>query len=147
MECVNIGRNAFRGFLIFKLELHMADLLYKSEVYDIVGVCMEVYNNLGYGFLEIVYKDAMEMEFGERKMRFTREDEFKIYYKGNKLHRSFFSDFTLHGCIIVEVKANADGIPEGCVSQTLNYLKASGNKLGLVINFGKKRLEYKRIVF
>ena len=108
---------------------------------------MDVYNTLGYGFLEIVYKDAMEIEFIENEMEHLREQEFPIIYKGRKLKRTFFADFMMLGKIIVEVKANADGIPEDTIAQTINYLKASANRVGLIINFGKRKLEYKRVIF
>jgi len=124
----------------------MTDLLYKDEVYDIIGTCMTVYNSLGYGFLEIVYKDAMEIEFSENNMANIREKEFPILYKGNRLRRTFFTDFLLFEKIVVEVKTNADGITEDAVAQTFNYLKASGNKVGLIINFGKRKLAYKRLI-
>lgn len=125
----------------------MEQLIYKTEVYNIIGACMEVYNTLGYGFLEIVYKDAMEIEFVEREMRYNREEELPINYKGKKMMRSFFADFILFDNVIVEVKANADGISDDAIAQTLNYLKAAGTRLGVIINFGKRKLEYKRIVF
>jgi GxxExxY protein len=125
----------------------MTNLLYREEVYSIVGICMEVYNSLGYGFLEVVYKDAIEMEFIEKEMEHVREKEFPILYKGTKLKRTFFTDFAMYDKIILEVKTNADGISEDAVAQTINYLKASRNKVGLIINFGKRRLEYKRLIF
>ena len=125
----------------------MTDLLYKDEVYEIVGICMAVYNELGYGFLEIVYKDAMEIEFIENEMDHVREREFPILYKGKKLKRTFFSDFSAFEKIIVEVKTNAEGISEDTIAQTLNYLKASEYRVGLIINFGKRKLEYKRLIF
>lgn len=108
---------------------------------------MSVYNMLGYGFLEIIYKDAMEIEFSDKEMEFQREKEFLVFYRGTKLNRAFFADFYLFDTIIVEVKANADGIPDEAVAQTINYLKASGNRLGVIVNFGKSKLEYKRIIF
>ena len=125
----------------------MAEFIHKSETYQIIGVCMEVYNTLGYGFLEIVYKDAMEFEFTEREMKFRREDEHSINYKGIILKHNFFTDFTLFDEVIIEVKANKDGITDDTIAQTLNYLKASGIKLALIINFGKTSLEYKRLVY
>lgn len=125
----------------------MTDLLYKDEVYEIVGICMAVYNELGYGFLEIVYKDAMEIEFIENEMGHVREHEFPILYKGKKLKRTFFSDFSAFEKIIVAVKTNTDGISEDTIAQTLNYLKVSEYRVGLIINFGKRKLEYKRLVF
>ena len=125
----------------------MTGLLYKEEVYGIVGICMDVYNSLGFGFLEVVYKDAMEMEFLEKEIQHQREQEFPILYKGKKLKRTYFADFTVFEKIIVEVKANAEGLADEVISQTINYLKASGNRVGLIINFGKRKLEYKRVVF
>lgn len=122
-------------------------IIYESEVYQIIGICMEIYNTLGYGFLEIVYKDAMELEFIERNMSHIREGQHVIKYKDKLLNRKFITDFTLLESIIVEVKANNDGITEDAIAQTLNYLKASGIKLGLIINFGKTALQYKRLVY
>lgn len=125
----------------------MAEFIQKSETYQIIGVCMEVYNTLGYGFLEVVYKDAMEIEFLQRNLNYRREDEHTINYKGSILKHRFFADFTLQDSIIVEVKANKDGINDEIIAQTLNYLKASGLRLALIINFGKTSLEYKRLVY
>jgi GxxExxY protein len=125
----------------------MTDLLYKDEVYEIIGVCMAVYNELGYGFLEIVYKDAMEIEFIENEMSHQRETEFPVIYKNHRFKRTFFADFTLFEKIIVEVKSNPEGINEDTIAQTLNYLKVSGYRVGLIINFGKRKLEYKRLIF
>lgn len=125
----------------------MVTLLFKKEVYDIVGICMDVYNNLGYGFLEVVYKDAMEIEFIEKEIKHHREKEFSILYKGRKLKRIFNTDFLVFDKIIIEVKAKADGIQEEAFAQTINYLKASDIHVGLIINFGKRKLEYKRVVF
>jgi GxxExxY protein len=125
----------------------MEQILFKSETYQIVGACMEVYNNLGYDFLEIVYKDAMEIEFLQRDMNYVREDEHSIDYKGTTIKHKFFADYTLYNSIIVEVKVNKDGITAEAIAQTLNYLKASGIRLALIINFGKTSLEYKRLIF
>jgi GxxExxY protein len=125
----------------------MTNLLYKEEVYDIVGICMDVYNNLGFGFLEVVYKDAMEIEFIQKEIVHQREKGFPILYKGRKLKRTFFTDFFLFEKIIVEVKANAEGIQDDALAQTINYLKASGFRVGLIINFSKRKLGYKRVVF
>ena len=111
----------------------MAMLLYKNEVYKIIGACMEVHRTLGFGFLEVIYKDAMELEFIERKIEFTREGEQSVNYKGKILKHKFFSDFSINKNIIIEVKASQDGL--------------SGFRLGVLINFGRTRLEYKRLVF
>lgn len=122
-------------------------LLFKQEAYEIIGCCMDVYNNLGYGFSEIVYKDAMEIEFLEKKTEYQREKEYPVYYKSQQLKRTFYTDFTIADKIVIEVKAHPEGIQEDAVAQTINYLKASGIRLGLIVNFGRKKLDYKRIVF
>ena len=108
---------------------------------------MEVHRTLGFGFLEVIYKDAMALEFTERQINFLREDEHSVNYKGKILKHKFFADFTVSNNIIVEVKANGDGISVDAVAQTLNYLKAAGFRLGLLINFGKSSLQYKRLIF
>lgn len=125
----------------------MASILYKSEVYKIVGACMEVHRTLGFGFLEVINKDAMELEFFERQISFLREEEHSVNYKGKTLKHKFFADFTISNNIIVEVKANKEGLSGDAIAQTLNYLKASGFRLGVLINFGKNSLEYKRLIF
>ncbi len=125
----------------------MENLIYKNEVYEIVGVCMEVYNQLGHGFLEIVYKDAVEIEFLDNQMKYEREKEFAINYKGRTLNRKFNADFFVMDKIILEVKATREGISNEYITQTLNYLKASDCKIALIVNFGKSSLEYKRLVF
>ena len=125
----------------------MSEFLYKSTTYQIIGICMEVYNTLGYGFSEIVYKDAMELEFLEKEINYMREEEQQVNYKGQTLKHSFFSDFTINQNIIIEVKSNKDGITDDAVAQTLNYLKASGLNLALIVNFGKTSLEYKRLIY
>jgi len=124
----------------------MAHLLYKEEVYAIVGYCIEVWKVLGYGFSEIIYKDAMEQEFFDNILPYIREDELSVFYKGKRLKHKFNDDFTLFENIIVEVKSGEDGIIEKTIQQTLNYLKASGCRVGLIVNFGKTGLEYKRLI-
>jgi GxxExxY protein len=102
------------------------NLLFKQEAYEIIGICMEVYNNLGYGFSEVVYKDAIEIEFIEHNKNFCREKEYPVIYKKRSLKRTFNTDFTIADKIVIEVKAYTDGIQEDAVAQTINYLKASG---------------------
>ena len=125
----------------------MTNILFRAEVYKIVGVCLEVYNTLGLGFQEVVYKDAMEIEFRERNIAYVRENTIYVDYKGITLKHSFSADFKLREQIIVEVKVNKDGITDFAIAQTLNYLKASGMKLGLIINFGGTSLDYKRLIY
>lgn len=125
----------------------MGEILYKAEVFKIIGVCLKVYNTLGYGFQEIVYKDAMEIEFIDRDIPYLREPKFSVDYKGILLRHSFNSDFNEFEQIIAEVKVNKEGIADFAIAQTLNYLKASGMKLGLIINFGGTSLDYKRLIY
>lgn len=125
----------------------MTDLIYHNETHDIIGICMEVHKVLGHGFREVVYKDAIEIEAGLRNIAFCREKEYCINYKGHILKRTFNADFVVFDKIILEVKATEGGLADDCISQTLNYLKASGCKVGLIANFGRSRLEYKRLIF
>lgn len=124
----------------------MAEIILKQESYKIIGACMEVHKELGMGFREIVYKDALEMEFKENNIKFSREKQYDIFYKGKKLPRKYFADFVVFDSIILEVKA-AITIVNPFVYQTINYLKTSGMKLGIIVNFGEKSLTYKRVVF
>jgi GxxExxY protein len=124
----------------------MDKLLQESETYKIIGLCMEVHRQLGFGFAEIVYKDALQIEASLKDVQVDREKEYFILYKGRKLNHNYYADFVMFDNVIVEVKASRDGIADEHISQTLNYLKASGCSVGLIINFGKKSLEYKRLV-
>ena len=122
------------------------ELLYKEETFEAIGICMDVHRTLGHGFLEIVYKDAMEFEMVKRSIRFDREKEYKIEYKGIILAHKFYADFVVNSKIILEVKAAEGGIADAQLAQCLNYLKASGCKIGLIVNFGRSRLEYRRLI-
>ena len=124
----------------------MENFLFKNETYKLIGVCMEVQLTLGYGFSEVIYKDAMEMEFIDNKFLHRREDELSVMYKGKKLQHKFFADFICYNQIIIEVKSCDKGITDEHIAQTLNYLRVSGHPVGLIINFGKRRLEYKRLI-
>jgi GxxExxY protein len=108
---------------------------------------MEIHRILGHGFNEIVYKDALVFEAKQLEIQVEREKEYKIQYKQNILPHSFFADFIFYNKIIVEVKAQEGSINNACISQTLNYLKASDCRIGLIINFGKKSLEHQRVIF
>ena len=121
------------------------DLLYKKEVYEIIGACMEVYNELGKGFSEIVYKDALEYEFQLKNIPYEREKALIIKYKEKTLPHSYNADFFVFDKIPLEVKA-IEQLVSGNVKQTLNYLAASKLKIGLLVNFGEDSLKYKRIV-
>lgn len=123
----------------------MTELLYKEESYKIVGICFEVHNNLGAGFLEIVYKDALEYEFKRAGIPFQREVEYEVKYRDIILPHKFYADFVVFDEIILEVKA-INGIVDEHIAQSINYLKVSSNKLALLVNFGELKLQYKRLV-
>lgn len=123
----------------------MTDILYKEESYAIIGKCMEVHNELGAGFLEIVYKDALEYEFRKAGIPYEREKMYEVNYKGVILPHLFYADFVVYDSIILEVKG-VSAITDEFVAQSINYLKVSGNKLALLVNFGELRLNYKRIL-
>lgn len=118
----------------------------KKETYQIIGLCMEVQKTLGFGFSEAVYKDAMQLEFVDDALPHSKETELEVVYKGKTLQHRFFADFICFQNIIVEVKSCDKGITDDHIAQTLNYLRVSGNIVGLIINFGKRRLEYKRLI-
>jgi GxxExxY protein len=121
-------------------------LIYKEESYQIIGKCLEVHNELGYGFLEIVYKDALEILFRQSRIIFEREKEYSVYFKNILLPHKFYADFVIFDKIILEVKATSN-LTDADIAQTINYLKVSNNRLGLLVNFGREKLEHKRLVF
>ena len=123
----------------------MTSLLYKQEAYNIIGVCMEVHKELGKGFSEIVYGDALEIEFKNSGIHFQREVKYNINYKGNTLPHCYVADFIIERNIVLEIKA-IETLTKSHVKQTLNYLAASKIKLGLLVNFGEDSLTYKRII-
>ncbi|MEZ4875640.1 MAG: GxxExxY protein [Flavobacteriaceae bacterium] len=123
----------------------MAELVYKEESYAIVGCLFEVYNNLGSGFSEIVYKDALEYELLRKNIPFQREKEFSVQYKEVILKHKFFADFVIDEKIILEIKT-VENLNDKHLAQCLNYLKVSKLKLALLVNFHKDFLDHQRIV-
>jgi GxxExxY protein len=101
---------------------------------------------LGFGFSEAVYKDAMQVEFIDSNIPNTKEAELKVMFKNQILKHRFFADFICFDNIIVEVKTCDKGITDDYIAQSLNYLRVSDNSVGLIINYGKRRLEYKRLI-
>jgi GxxExxY protein len=124
----------------------MSNLILKEESYELIGICMEVHRELGMGFREIIYKDALEYEFQSKNILYERERGYEILYKSIILPRRYNADFIVYDSIILEVKATSM-IASGFVKQTINYLKASGLKLGIIANFGEKSFVSKRVVF
>jgi GxxExxY protein len=123
----------------------MDDYLHKDESYKIVGILYEVHKNLGKGFSEIVYKDALEYEFNQLNIPFEREKEFAVSYKNTILKHKFYADFVVFDKIILEIKT-VDCFNNSHYNQCLNYLKISKNELAILANFNLISLEYKRIV-
>jgi len=121
------------------------DLLFKEECYKIVGLAMKVHSILGKGFKEVVYKDALELELRKNHIPYEREKRFKIIYEDEILRHRFDADFIAYDSIIIEVKVTPFFHYKD-FEQTLNYLKASKVKLGILINFGEDNLTFKRIV-
>lgn len=119
----------------------------QQETSLIIKTALEIHKILGAGFLEIVYKDAFEYEYGKHLILYEREKEYQIIYKDAILPHRFFADFVVFGKIIVEIKAKEAGIAEEDVAQALNYLKCSGCKIGLILNFGKMKLDIRRVIF
>jgi len=124
----------------------MAELIFKQEVYQIIGAAMDVYYQLGRGFLEPVYQEALAIELRRRGILFEAQRELTIYYKGQPLEKRYFPDVICFGQIVVELKV-CDRLTGKEESQILNYLKATKNHVGLLINFGSRgTLEWKRYV-
>jgi GxxExxY protein len=122
----------------------MEDFPLKSETYKILGLCMEVHNNLGHGFAEIVYKDALEIEFRNAKIPFHREKEYPVNYKGLILPHKFYADFIVFDKIVLEIKG-VSSIHDEHIAQAINYLKVSKNQVALVVNFGESKLNFRRV--
>ena len=124
----------------------MTDLLYKDEVYAIIGAAMEAYNDLGPGFLESVYQEAMEIEVDARKIPYAAQHQISVNYKGKPLKKYYVADLICYEKIVVEIKA-MDNLALRDEGQLLNYLKATGIKVGVLINFGHyPSLEWKRLI-
>ncbi len=118
---------------------------YKEETYKIIGCAMEVHAELGHGFLESVYQEALSIVFDEKSIPYEQEKVLKIFFRGETLKKKFQADFYCYDNIIVETKA-AKELTNNDLSQVLNYLKATDKEVGLLINFGTKHLQYKRVI-
>jgi GxxExxY protein len=124
----------------------MTELLLKDEVFAIVGAAIEVHRELGPGFLEAVYQEALAIELRERGIQFEAQKPLRISYKGKTLNKEYCADLVCYGQIIVELKA-LDRLSGTEEAQVLNYLKATGLRVGVLINFGSQgKLEWKRFV-
>lgn len=115
------------------------------ETYAIIGAAMEVHRELGCGYLEAVYRRALEIEFENRQIAFTNEVNIPIRYKAQSLALGYRADFVCFDTILVEIKA-LDGLGPVEQAQVLNYLKGAGLKRGLLLNLGQTSLQYRRLV-
>ncbi len=120
------------------------NLLHNELTREIIGAAMEVHNTLGRGFLENVYEEALAIELDLRKVHYERQKGIDVFYKG-LLAKQFFCDLLVGGKVLVELKAlkTITNVEE---AQTLNYMKATGLEIGLLINFGEQSLKYKRLI-
>lgn len=124
---------------------YMSNLFYRDESYNIRGALFAVHNELGCGYLERVYQDALEVEFRLRNIPYEREKSIQVVYKGEPLGEPYRADFVCYGKVIVELKAVSEilGVHR---AQVIHYLKATKMKLGFLVNFGEESLNIERIV-
>lgn len=116
------------------------------QTYAIIGACMAVHSELGHGFLEAVYQEALEIEFTRRGIPYEREKPLVVYFTGIPLRTRYDPDFFCYDSVVVELKT-CGALAPAHQAQTIHYLKATGCERGLLVNFGAPRLEHKRLVF
>ncbi|WP_034919531.1 GxxExxY protein [Gillisia sp. CAL575] len=123
----------------------MSKLLFEEETYKVIGACMTVHKNLGSGFLESVYEEALRRELKKEEIPFETQKKLKVFYDGSELSKYFIADFVCYEKIILEIKS-VSFLNKNLESQVINYLKATNKEVGLLINFGEKSLKWKRFV-
>jgi GxxExxY protein len=123
----------------------MSELLYREETHRLIGFCMEIHRELGKGYDEVIYKDALVVDLGREKILFTRENKYEVKYKGVVLPHAYRADFVIWDKILFEAKA-VERLTDAHVKQVLNYLAAAKLRLGLLVNFGSDSLEWKRVI-
>ncbi len=122
-------------------------IVYKDESYRIMGACFNVYTEMGCGFLESVYQECLGLEFGQVKLPFRDQIPLSLSYKGQPLDQTYIPDFICFDKIILEIKA-VSTLSDTHRAQVHNYLKTTGYRLGLLVNFGHHpKVEYERIVY
>ena len=122
------------------------EFLYKDLTYKIIGIAMEIHRELQSGFLEAVYEEVLGKELKKAKIPFKNQVRIDIYYKGEKLNKQYQADFIIDKKVLVELKGISK-ITDIERAQVINYLKATGLKVGLIINFGGKSLDWERVVY
>ncbi len=124
----------------------MTTLLYRDETHKILGACHEVYAVMGAGYLEGVYQECLQLKFTERQIPAIAQGEIPLHYKGQQLAQKYRPDFLCFGRIIVEIKATNE-LSGDHTAQVINYLRGTGMRIGLLINFGHHPgLQFKRII-
>jgi len=123
----------------------MTKLIFKEEYYQIVNSAINVWKTLGYGFLEKVYENALYIELNESNFQVEQQKAIKVYYN-NKIVGDYCADLLVNNKILLEIKT-CKAIAKEHIAQVLNYLKATGIRLGIILNFGPEKLEHKRLVF
>lgn len=124
----------------------MKDLVYAAESYQLMGACFEVYREKGCGFLEGVFQECLEIELGDRGIPHLAQPSLVLSYKGRPLRQTYTPDFICFGKIVLEIKA-VSGLADEHRAQVHNYLRATGHRLGLLVNFGHHPMvEWERIV-
>ncbi len=124
----------------------MTEIIYREESYKIMGACFEVYTEKGCGFLEAVYQESLELEFEDQGIPFVAQQKLSLSYKGRTLRQTYEPDFLCYGKIILEIKA-VTHLTDGHRAQVHNYLRATGHRLGILVNFGHyPKAEAERIV-
>ena len=121
------------------------NILYKEESYKIIGACMKVHRELGAGFLEAIYEEALKKEFNNLGIPFESQVKLHVFYEGEKLDKYYKADFICYNKIVLEIKAVSQ-VPDAFYAQIKNYLTATKKELGMLINFGQSSLFYKRVI-
>jgi GxxExxY protein len=137
----NLGVNSWNSCL----NPFVSELLYKEEIFQLVGLCMEIHRELGKGHDEVIYKDALVVELTCAGIPFSRERNYEITYKGIVLPHYYYADFIVWDKILFEAKA-LEKLIDSHIKQVLNYLAASKLRIGLLVNFGGDALEWKRVI-
>lgn len=138
--------HVFETSLLSQRKISNMDVLFKEESYQIMGACFEVYKEKGCGFAEAVYQECLEIELNLRSIPFKAQPELLLSYKSRPLKQKFIPDFLLFDKVVVELKAVKE-LNDEHRAQVFNYLKATGFRLGLLINFGHfPKVQFERIV-
>jgi GxxExxY protein len=124
----------------------MTEIIYAQESYKIIGACFEVYKEKGCGFLESVFQECIQLELGMQGITFEAQKNISLGYKGIPLEQTYKADLICYGVVLVELKA-VSALTDEHRAQVLNYLNATGLRLGLLVNFGHyPKLQWERLV-